>query len=169
MTDCYDTKTRRKVMQEIHSRHTRPEVRVRSILHRMGYRFRLHRRDIPGTPDIVLFRYRTVILVNGCFWHQHSGCKLARRPKSNQEFWNKKLEDNIARDARIIKKLRAYGWRVLVIWECQVNRKKKAPDFMRALMADIGLFTCRKSERYTQLKLFQCPDGFKGLKHSSMV
>ena len=141
-------------MQLIHSKHTMPELRVRSILHRMGFRFRLHRRDIPGTPDIVLVRHRTIILVNGCFWHQHPGCKFSQRPKSRQEFWNNKLDRNIARDRDILLKLKAGGWRVLIIWECQVLSKKRSEAFMEEFIRESGLSQYRRRERYIQLSIF---------------
>ncbi len=169
MGDRYSFITRRRVMQSIHPKDTRPEMTVRRLLHSMGHRYRLHRSDLPGRPDIVLPGKRTIILVNGCFWHQHPGCKLARMPKSNQESWRAKLEENRRRDERITRVLRSQGWRVIVIWECQVNRKKKAPDFMRALLVEYGFTTSPPGERYTQLKFFEIPREFIRLKHSSMV
>jgi len=108
-------------MSRITGRDTKPEIAVRSILHRLGYRFRLHRRDLPGRPDIVLPRHQTAIFVHGCFWHQHSGCRLAYQPKTNVDFWNQKLTANVARDRANTRKLRSLGWRVLTIWECQAS------------------------------------------------
>ena len=90
------------------------------MLHRMGYRFRLHRKDLPGTPDIVLPKYRTVIFVHGCFLHRHPGCNYAYDPKSREEFWQQKFEANVARDARTQVALRELGWRVAIVWECEV-------------------------------------------------
>ncbi len=108
-------------MRSIRKTDTKPEVRVRSALHRMGFRFRLHRRDLPGVPDIVLPRHRTVVLVHGCFWHQHD-CKLGRKqPKSNQEYWLPKLRKNQERDATNTAALREAGWRVVVVWECETT------------------------------------------------
>ena len=109
-------------MSRIKAADTKPEVIVRSILHRLGYRFSLHRKDLPGRPDIVLPRYRTVIYVHGCFWHRHRQCKYAYTPKSRLEFWNKKFDENIKRDQRQVRRLRRLGWRSLVVWECQINR-----------------------------------------------
>ena len=87
----------------------------------MGFRFRLHRKDLPGTPDVVLPRYRTVIFVHGCFWHRHPGCKKASMPQTNREFWEKKLARNVERDAEVIRELTRTGWRVLVVWECELK------------------------------------------------
>ena len=106
-------------MSRIRSKDTKPEIHVRSMLHRMGFRFRLHRKDLPGKPDIVLPRLNTVIFVHGCYWHRHSGCKFAYEPKSRVEFWTAKFRDNVERDKRNQEALSALGWRVLVIWECQ--------------------------------------------------
>lgn len=108
-------------MARIRSKNTRPELVVRSTLHRMGYRFRLHCAKLPGKPDVVLPRHRKVILVHGCFWHQHRGCKLASRPSSNTEYWLAKLDSNVRRDRQNRRKLRALGWKVLVVWECQTR------------------------------------------------
>jgi DNA mismatch endonuclease, patch repair protein len=110
-------------MSRIKSRDTSPELKVRSILHRMGYRFRLHRKDLPGKPDIVLPKYRAVIFVHGCFWHRHLDCKYAYTPKSNIEFWEKKFSTNIKRDLRNKRLLQEQGWSVIVVWECQVNNQ----------------------------------------------
>ena len=154
MADCYDEQTRHRVMQSIHSRDTAPEMRVRSILHRNGYRYRVHMKALPGKPDIVLTRQRTAILVNGCFWHQHPGCKHSGVPKSNSEFWDKKLRENVTRDERVIRQLKASGWRVLVIWECQITRKKLAPTFVEELLRENDLLPMNRSSIFIQLRLF---------------
>ena len=109
-------------MSRIKSQDTMPELQVRSALHRLGYRFRLHRKDLPGTPDIVLPKYQTVIFVHGCFWHQHPGCRKATIPKTNSDKWRKKLNRNIERDRQAIEQLEALGWRVKIVWECQIRR-----------------------------------------------
>jgi DNA mismatch endonuclease (patch repair protein) len=106
-------------MSRIKSRDTNPERTVRSILHRLGYRFRLHVSSLPGRPDIVLPKWRQVILVHGCFWHRHKGCTFAYTPKSRIRFWLKKFEDNVKRDAICASRLRRAGWHVAVVWECQ--------------------------------------------------
>ena len=108
-------------MSRIRSANTRPELKVRSLLHRMGYRFRLHRKDLPGRPDIVLPGKRTVILVHGCYWHRHRGCKLAYEPKSNREFWESKFNENIKRDNRTQSQLQELNWRVITVWECETR------------------------------------------------
>ncbi len=105
-------------MSRVRQKDTKPEMVVRSALHGMGFRFRLHRRDLPGTPDIVLPRYRKVVFVHGCFWHQHEGCRRASRPATNIEFWNRKLDANMVRDALVAAQLRALGWEPLVVWQC---------------------------------------------------
>lgn len=106
-------------MSQIHSKDTKPEVIIRKWLWRKGFRYRLHRKDLPGKPDIVLPKYRSVIFVHGCFWHMHN-CKYGSRPKTNTDFWNKKLEGNVIRDRRNIEKLIELHWKVLVIWECEI-------------------------------------------------
>ena len=108
-------------MSRIRSRNTTPERTVRSILHRLGYRFRLQSQVLPGRPDVVLTRYKTVVFVHGCFWHRHPGCSFAYTPKSRKEFWARKFSSNIARDLRVIRTLQTLGWRVLVVWECELR------------------------------------------------
>lgn len=116
-------------MSRVKSKNTKPELMIRSILHKEGNRFRVHRQDLPGKPDIVLPRYKTVIFVHGCFWHQHEGCPDSKRPSTNIEFWNSKLNENIVRDKKNKIKLRELGWEVFVIWACEIkdieNLKKK--------------------------------------------
>nr|WP_084032769.1 DNA mismatch endonuclease Vsr [Chelativorans sp. J32] len=106
-------------MRRIRKVDTKPELAVRRIAHRLGYRFRLHRADLPGTPDLVFPRLRKVILVHGCFWHQHPGCSLARAPKSRLEYWLPKLARNQERDIQALAALQHLGWDVLVLWECE--------------------------------------------------
>lgn len=108
-------------MSRIRGKDTKPELVVRSMLHRMGYRFRLHVKDLPGKPDIVLPKYRTVIFVHGCFWHRHQGCKLAYTPKTRTSSWISKLNQNVRHDQEMQACLRAQGWKVRVIWECQLR------------------------------------------------
>lgn len=108
-------------MSRIRSKDTRPEKKVRSLLHGLGYRFRIHRKDLPGNPDIVLPKKKTIVLVHGCFWHRHSGCKYAYTPKSRVEFWQVKFKQNVTRDKQVQKELKDIGWTVLTVWECETR------------------------------------------------
>ena len=120
-TDVFSPEKRSEVMSRVRSKDTKPERSVRSLLHRMGYRFRIHRKDLPGRPDIVLPRYRAVVFVHGCFWHQHPGCRKATIPKHNHEFWEAKLMGNVERDRETTDVLEVAGWRVIVVWECEAK------------------------------------------------
>lgn len=111
--------TRSEMMQAVHSEDTKPEIIVRKALFKAGFRYRLHRRDLPGTPDIFVQKYGVAIFVNGCFWHQH-GCKLTTRPKSNTDFWNNKFDTNIVRDIKTQHKLSLMGIRTATVWECSL-------------------------------------------------
>ena len=123
-------------MSGIGGKNTKPELVVRKLLHESGLRFRLHRKDLPGRPDIVLPKYKFAIFVNGCFWHGHQ-CSLFKMPASNTEFWKEKIEGNVKRDSNRIKQLRDLGWRVGVIWECSLRGKgKEKPDVLQQLMLD---------------------------------
>ena len=126
MPDHLSPKARSAHMRRIRKTDTKPELRVRCAAHGLGYRFRLHRSDLPGTPDLVFPRLNKVVLVHGCFWHQHPGCRLARRPKSRLDYWLPKLERNRARDRETTTALHALGWSVLVVWECQVPDEEAA-------------------------------------------
>ena len=108
-------------MAAIKSKDTKPEIAVRKLLHSLGYRFRLHRKDLPGSPDIVLPKYKTVIFVHGCFWHRHKNCKYATSPKTREEFWENKFKQNVERDKNNFKELKNLNWKVLVLWECEIN------------------------------------------------
>ena len=121
MADVVDAATRSRMMSGIRGRDTQPERVLRSALFARGLRFRLHRRDLPGRPDLVLSRYRAVIFVHGCFWHRHPGCRFSTRPATNVRFWSDKLAANVARDASRLDELRALGWRVAVVWECELR------------------------------------------------
>ena len=121
-------------MSRIKGRDTKPEVIVRSLLHMMGYRFRLHRKDFPGKPDIVLPKYRTVIFVHGCFWHRHKSCKFAYVPKTRVEFWQNKFQGNIERDKLNQAKLKKAGWQVIVIWECHIKKLKALQKTLKKML-----------------------------------
>lgn len=122
MTDKITAERRSQNMARIRSKDTKPEIRVRSLLHRLGYRFRLHGRHLPGTPDIVFSSRRKVIFVHGCFWHRHPGCKYAYVPRSRSDFWQAKFKANAERDIRDQAQLAALGWSVLVVWECETRQ-----------------------------------------------
>lgn len=121
MVDRITKENRSLNMSRIRSKDTIPERIVRSFLHRAGYRFRLHRKDLPWTPDIVLSRLRTVIFVHGCFWHRHEGCKYAYSPQTRKEFWQKKFEENVKRDQKNSEILSQMGWKVEIVWECETK------------------------------------------------
>lgn len=108
-------------MARIKSKNTSPEVKVRSLLHKLGYRFRLHDKKLPGKPDIILPKHKTVIFVHGCFWHHHKGCARASMPKTNQQYWQKKFKRNIERFDAVEKEITKLGWKVFVVWECETN------------------------------------------------
>ena len=120
MADSMNPETRSRVMSRIRGRDTRPEMYVRHAVWHAGFRYRLHLRSLPGAPDLVLARHYLIVFVNGCFWHQH-GCSRSRRPSSNREFWDRKLDDNIARDARNRAALQELGWSVFTVWECSLE------------------------------------------------
>ena len=121
MVDVFSPEERSAIMRKVKGKDTKPELVIRSLLHKLGYRFRLHRKDLPGKPDIVLPKFKKVIFVHGCFWHGHKGCKHANRPKSNVSYWNKKIDRNIQRDKTNQSKLKDMGWDSLIIWECEIT------------------------------------------------
>ena len=137
MTDIVDRQRRSEMMAGIRRRDTAPEMAVRRIAHRMGLRFRLQRKDLPGRPDLVLPKHRLAVFVHGCFWHRHEGCRYASTPKSRVAFWTEKFESNVARDARQEAALRALGWRVLIIWQCE-TRDEAAVERRLAASIDWG-------------------------------
>ena len=122
--DRIGASARSALMAKVRSHNTRPELTVRKAAFAIGLRFRLHRRDLPGTPDLVFPKHKIVVLVHGCFWHQHKGCKRATMPKSRRDFWTKKLNRNVERDQEIVDKIESRGWRVEVIWECETRNEK---------------------------------------------
>lgn len=126
MTDTLTRERRSWNMSRIQGKDTKPELALRSLLHRNGYRFRLHDRRLPGSPDIVLPKHRTAIFVNGCFWHRHEGCSKAYTPASRTDFWKAKFEATVARDAKKISELRTQGWNVLTVWECELQDTPEA-------------------------------------------
>ena len=137
MTDNLTPRQRSYCMSRIRSTGMRPELAVRSMVHRMGYRFRLHRADLPGRPDLVLPRHRAVIFVHGCFWHWHPdpGCPIAGLPKSNLEYWRPKLSRTRARDGEHLAALEALGWRSLVVWECEMRQPERVLSGLAEFLA----------------------------------
>ena len=133
MADKITKEQRSRNMSRITGKNTKPEILLRSLLHREGFRFRLHDERLPGKPDIVLPRYRTVIFVNGCFWHRHKNCKFAYVPKSRQEFWLTKFERTVNRDQEKLEALTNMNWQVIVVWECELNKQREK------IIADISL------------------------------
>ena len=125
MVDVFTKEKRREIMASVKSRDTKPEKIVRSLVHRMGFRFSLHRKDLPGKPDIVLPRHGKVIFVHGCYWHGHANCRKATIPASNTTFWTEKIAKNRTRDAKVKRQLRRTGWQVLVVWGCEIVRVEK--------------------------------------------
>lgn len=133
MVDVVDARTRSRMMGAIRGRNTKPELLVRRGLHKAGYRFRLHSRDLPGRPDIVLPKWNAVVLIHGCFWHRHEGCRFTTTPTSRAEFWSEKFAANTRRDRDAKAKLLDGGWRVATVWECSLRR-----DPERAISAVVG-------------------------------
>jgi len=125
---------RRRIMKAVRGRDTSPELVVRRYLHRLGYRYRLYDRSLPGSPDLVLRRHRTAVFVNGCFWHRHQGCRKATTPKTRQAFWQAKFDANVARDAVAVSALKAEGWRVITVWECQTRAEADLIEALRPLL-----------------------------------
>jgi DNA mismatch endonuclease, patch repair protein len=121
LADSFTPEMRSKIMSRIGGKDTAPELRVRRLLHSLGFRFRLHRKDLAGKPDIVLPRHHKIILIHGCFWHGHPDCRRATLPATNAEFWQTKIGKNIARDLRVRQELCELGWKVLVLWQCELG------------------------------------------------
>jgi DNA mismatch endonuclease, patch repair protein len=145
---------RSRIMRAITRKDTRPEIAVRRLVHDMGYRFRLHVRSLPGTPDIVMPGRRAVIFVHGCFWHQHPGCKKARIPTVRQDYWEPKFHRNADRDARTTRSLQERGWTVIVVWECELSDL----DSLSARLGSLIPRHPRSSERETSRPCIECPD-----------
>lgn len=125
MPDIFAPEKRHETMQNVKTKNTAPEIKLRSLLHKNGFRFRVNRKDLPGKPDIVLPKYRAVIFVHGCFWHGHD-CPRGQRPQTNADFWNQKIDRNVIRDKSDVSLLESLGWRVLIVWECEIKKKNEA-------------------------------------------
>jgi DNA mismatch endonuclease, patch repair protein len=133
MADVHDKKTRSYNMSRIKGKNTKPEMLVRKFLHANGFRYRLHVKDLPGKPDIVLPKYKTVVFVHGCFWHGHEHCKYFKVPKTRTDWWLNKINGNIANDVKSAKALKKLGWRVITIWECQLKPAMLEPSLSALL------------------------------------
>lgn len=125
MPDIFAPEKRHEIMQNVKTKNTAPEIKLRSLLHKNGFRFRVNRKDLPGKPDIVLPKYRAVIFVHGWFWHGHD-CPRGQRPQTNADFWNQKIDRNVIRDKSDVSLLESLGWRVLIVWECEIKKKNEA-------------------------------------------
>lgn len=135
MNDIVTTHKRSQMMSGIRGRDTGPELRVRRVLHKLGYRFRLHRKELPGSPDVVLPKHKIAVFIHGCFWHFHHECRFAKMPRSRKEFWEPKLLGNRLRDAAAVLALREAGWRVLLVWECYLRDNKDDAALSESLAA----------------------------------
>ena len=133
MTDIVDPETRSRMMSGIRGKNTRPEILVRSLLHRRGFWFRINVRDLPGKPDVVLPKYHAVIFINGCFWHGHD-CSLFRMPGTREDFWKKKIDGNRTRDRKTLEALAGSGWRTGIVWECALRGKDRDPEKVVTLL-----------------------------------
>lgn len=122
MTDVFDKDKRSAIMSRVKGVDTKPEMIVRAMVHLMGYRYRLHRKDLPGKPDLVLPRHHKAVFVHGCFWHGHEHCSRSKRPTTHTEFWDSKLDGNMQRDIRFQRELTRMGWDILVVWECETRK-----------------------------------------------
>lgn len=134
MVDVVDRETRSRMMSNIKGRNTKPELMVRSLLHARGFRFRIHRKDLPGKPDIVLPKYKAIIFIHGCFWHGHQNCRLFRLPASRTEFWEAKISRNQENDIKAMHLLLDSGWRICTIWECAIRRSRKDPALLMEML-----------------------------------
>ena len=124
MVDIFSRKKRSEIMANIRGKETKPEIIVRKFLFSKGFRFRKNVKKLPGTPDIALPKYNTVIFIHGCFWHRHKNCKKAQLPETRKQFWEKKINENVERDKRNVRQLKDAGWKVIVLWQCQLRKRK---------------------------------------------
>lgn len=132
MVDHVSSEKRTEIMRAVRSKGTAPEILVRKVAHRLGLRFRLHVKDLPGKPDLLFPRWNTALFVNGCFWHRHRNCKKASTPRTNTEFWKNKFDDNVLRDKRNYRLLKKAGWRVVVLWQCQIRTVEEVDAILKS-------------------------------------
>lgn len=137
--DIVDRETRSRMMGNIRGKNTKPELVVRRLAHSLGYRFRLHRRDLPGSPDITFPKFRAVIFVHGCFWHRHDGCRFCTTPSSNLSFWSEKFRRNVERDRKAEAALLGMGWRTIIVWECQTRDPSDLETTLKRYLSGFAL------------------------------
>jgi DNA mismatch endonuclease (patch repair protein) len=137
ITDIYSKQKRSEIMSKIRGKETKPEIIVRKFLFSKGFRYRINDARYPGKPDIVLPKYHTVIFVNGCFWHGHESCKSSKLPQANFDFWKNKIDKNVERDCNNIELLKKMGWKVIVVWECEIKSKKNREERLNYLVDEI--------------------------------
>jgi DNA mismatch endonuclease (patch repair protein) len=137
MADIYSKQKRSLIMASISGKETKPEISVRKYLFKQGYRYRKNVKLLPGKPDIVLPKLKTIILIHGCYWHGHNNCKKAAKPTSNTDFWVEKIGKNVQRDKKVKRELKYLGWKVITIWECQLKNKKLFDDRMKRLITQL--------------------------------
>ncbi len=135
--DVFSKEKRSQIMSCVSGKNTKPELIVRSLLHHMRYRFRLHRKDLPGKPDIILPKYKKVIFIHGCFWHGHKNCTRSKRPTTNNEFWQKKLDRNMQHDKEIVHNLKGLGWDILIVWTCEIKNIDQLKDKILKFLEEI--------------------------------
>jgi DNA mismatch endonuclease (patch repair protein) len=144
LMDTVDKKTRSRIMASVGQRNTIPEMRLRRILHRIGLRYRLHDRSLPGSPDLIFPQFHAVVFVHGCFWHVHKHCRFSTKPSTRKEFWREKFEANKKRDRRNYRALKARGWRVLVVWECILKTKEQ--EMLNDLGIEVKKWLCNEGD-----------------------
>lgn len=155
MTDIFSKNKRSKIMSKISSKNTKPEIILRKALFEKGYRYRINYKKLPGSPDIVLPKYKTVIFVHGCFWHAHPNCKDAHLPKTNIEFWRNKINSNIERDKRTTQQLMSLGWNIIIVWECEIKKKNMAS----LISGIISSLSQERSKSGLTIKIYDDVDG----------
>jgi DNA mismatch endonuclease, patch repair protein len=145
LADIVSSTQRSVIMSKIKSRDTAPELAVRRIAHRLGFRFRLHAKNLPGRPDLIFPKHRLALFVHGCFWHRHRGCRFAYRPKTRVRFWDTKFRSNVARDGKNVNQLEIMGWRVLIVWECEAEHELR---LLKLLAAHVPAKRSSSSRRF---------------------
>lgn len=140
MADIYSKGKRSLIMSHISGKNTKPEMIFRKTLHQFGYRYSLHKKELPGKPDLVLRKYKTVILINGCFWHGHKNCKASTLPATNKKFWEKKISDNILRDKKNNKELKTLGWNVITVWQCQLKNQTHQQKTLKRIIKELNKY-----------------------------